>query len=542
MKSVFLNKKIVSGTFLITLCIIFSKILDVLYVIPLHSILNNESSALYGYIYTIYLLFVSLATFSIPLVISNIVFEYQKQGFYNAKKRVLLLGRKLAFFLGIIISLLLVIFAPVISSSILGNVNCNISVYDITFVIRILAICSLISPVLSIYQGYFEGHRLSNYSSLSKAIEKIVMIFCILLFSYLCFNTFKMTLSNSLALVIFGVFLGTLISLGYLVFKKYKSRGIFEEKVRSVNEPLISNKSIVKKILVYSIPFILIDISKGLYNYVDINTVLPGLVNYANFSVTDALEISGILSIWSFKFNILIFSISTGVIVSLVPSLRQSIDKKDKNCSKKINQAFEMLLFLIVPVTCIISFLAKPIWLLFYGSSNYGPSILTYYVFVGLFSGLLFITISIIQLYKDYKTIIISILSGLVLKILLNNNLIVAFYKMGVPAYYGIITASILGYLLSFVIAIIMLSKKFEINYEDLAKHFIDILLGSMLMTFILFILKMIIPIYSDVRIMNLFIIVLYCLIGFVVYLAFMRKNGTTKYIFGDKGIIIKKK
>lgn len=542
MKSVFLNKKIVSGTFLITLCIIFSKILDILYVIPLHSILNNESGALYGYVYTIYLLFVSLATFSIPLVISNIVFEYQKQGFYSAKRRVLFLGRKLAFFLGVIISLLLVIFAPIISSSILGNVNCNISVYDITFVIRILAICLLISPVLSIYQGYFEGHRLSNYSSLSKAIEKIVMIFCILLFSYLCFNTFKMTLSNSLALVIFGIFLGTLISLGYLVFKKYKSRQIFEEKVRSVNEPLISNKSIVKKIMVYSIPFILIDISKGLYNYVDINTVLPGLVNYANFSVDDALEISGILSIWSFKFNMLIFSISTGVIVSLVPSLRQSIDKKDKNCSKKINQAFEMLLFLIVPVTCIISFLAKPIWLLFYGSSNYGPSILTYYVFVGLFSGLLFITISIIQIYKDYKTIIISILSGLVLKILLNNNLIVAFYKMGVPAYYGIITASILGYLLSFVIAIIMLSKKFEINYEDLAKHFIDILLGSMLMTFILFILKMIIPIYSDVRIMNLFIIVLYCLIGFVVYLAFMRKNGSTKYIFGDKGIRIKKK
>ena len=122
-------------------------------------------------------MFVSLATFSIPLVISNIVFEYQKQGFYSAKRRVLFLGRKLAFFLGVIMSLLLVIFAPIISSSILGNVNCNISVYDITFVIRVLAICLLISPVLSIYQGYFEGHRLSNYSSLSKAIEKIVMIF-----------------------------------------------------------------------------------------------------------------------------------------------------------------------------------------------------------------------------------------------------------------------------------------------------------------------------------------------------------------------------
>ena len=103
MKSELMKKKtFINGAFLITLCIIFSKILDILYVIPLHSILNNESGALYGYVYTIYLLFVSLATFSIPLVISNIVFEYQKQGFYSAKRRVLFLGRKLAFFLGVI--------------------------------------------------------------------------------------------------------------------------------------------------------------------------------------------------------------------------------------------------------------------------------------------------------------------------------------------------------------------------------------------------------------------------------------------------------
>ena len=106
---------------------------------------------------------------------------------------------------------------------------------------------------------------------------------------------------------------------------------------------------------------------------------------------------------------------------------------------------------------------------------------------------------------------------------------------MGVPAYYGIISASIIGYITSFVVAIVRLSKKFEINYEDLVKHFIDILCGSVLMIFVLFVLKFVIPISSNIRIVNLFIIIVYSIIGSIVYLIFTSKMGTIKHIFGDK-------
>ena len=146
---------------------------------------------------------------------------------------------------------------------------------------------------------------------------------------------------------------------------------------------------------------------------------------------------------------------------------------------------------------------------------------------------ILYLTVSIIRIYKDYKTILISLLVGLVLKILLNTSLITGFYKMGVPAYYGIISASIIGYIASFVIAIIRLSKKFEINYEDLIKHFIDILCGSMLMSGILFLLKFIVPISSDVRIVNLLIILFYGVVGGLVYVIFTYKTGTIRHVFG---------
>ena len=106
---------------------------------------------------------------------------------------------------------------------------------------------------------------------------------------------------------------------------------------------------------------------------------------------------------------------------------------------------------------------------------------------------------------------------------------------MGIPAYYGVITASVIGYFTSFVIAVVMLNKKIKINYEDLIKYFIDILCGSVLMTFVLFLLKFIIPVYSDIRIVNLLIILLYVVVGSIVYLLFMYKTGAIRHIFGKK-------
>ena len=57
----------------------------------------------------------------------------------------------------------------------------------------------------------------------------------------------------------------------------------------------------------------------------------------------------------------------------------------------------------MVPMTVGISFLAKPIWNLFYGASVYGSSVLSYYIFVGLISGIFTVLITTVQVLKDYK-------------------------------------------------------------------------------------------------------------------------------------------
>lgn len=525
----------IKGAFIATLGIVLTKILGIIYVIPFHAVIGERGGALYGYAYTIYLLFMSLSSAGIPLAISKIVSEYQTLGYYNAKRRAFIIGKKIALLLGFICFLLLLLFAPWIAHAVLGDLSGGNTISDVTLVIRVVASALLFVPVLSIYRGYFEGHRFMEDPSFSQVLEQLVRVFVIVLGSFLALKVFDLSITTAVGIAVFGATAGAIAAYLYLIYKKKKNNSKFNEKIRPVNEPIITNKQIFKKIVIYAVPFILIDVFKSLYNYIDMVTVVEGLVQYANFSVVDAETIMSMLSTWGAKFNMIVLSISTGIIISLIPNLTTSVVKKDyDDINDKINQAFSILLFFTLPMTLGISFLADSIWNVFYGASEYGPSVLSYFIFVGFMIGLFTSTVSIIQVLKDYKTVIWSLIIGVVLKFLLNDNLIMAFYKMGLPAYYGVITASLIGYFVSFMICIMRLKFKYKINYENLTKNLIDTICGSMLMIVGLFLVNLILP-STDSRIIHLVYIVIYVAIGVFIYIVYMWNTKSMKRIFGNR-------
>ena len=535
MKDVTMKKhNFVKGAFITTFGIVISKLLGILYVIPFHAVIGEKGGALYGYAYTIYAIFMSIATAGIPLAISRVVSEYQTLGYYNTKKRVFYLGKKISFILGIICFVLIVLLAPFLAKAVLGNVTGGNTVEDVTFVIRVIGTAILIVPLLSVYRGYFEGHRFMSPPSISQVIEQIVRVFVIIFGSYLTLKVFHWNLTSSVGIAIFGATVGAIASYLYLLDKRWKNRAKFNEKIRSVNEPIVTDKVILRKIFIYAIPFIFIDIFKSLYNCVDMVTVVKGLVHFASYTATNAETVYAMLSTWASKFNMIVLAISSGVIVSLIPNLTESIVKKEHDdIQKKITQAFSILLYLTIPLTFGISFLAKPIWILFYGQSTFGPSVLAYYIFVGFFVGLFTATVTILQTLKDYKAVFIGLVIGVIFKILLNSNLILAFYKMGFPPYYGVITASIIGYLTSFIYCVLVLHFNYQIKFEEIVKNFIDILCGTFFMILILMFMRLIVPIPSPNRIINLLLIIFYGVIGMVVYFGYAHFNKLTNKIFG---------
>ena len=526
----------VKGAFITTLGIVIAKILGILYVIPFHAIIGDEGGALYGYAYTIYLVFMSLSTAGIPLAISKVISEYQTLGYIKAKKRAFFLGKSIAFILGLVSFIILMLFAPLIAKSILGNITGGNSIKDVTFVIRIISTAILIVPVLSIYRGYFEGHRLFSPPSISQVIEQIIRVSIIIFGSYFVLKSFNMSIASATGIALLGATIGALGAYLYLVEKRFKNKSKFNQSVIKVNEPIVKDSVIIKKIVIYALPFIMIDIFKSLYNYVDMVTVVKGLVGVANYDIEDAEVIFSMLSTWSNKFNMILLAISSGVIVSLIPNLTKSVVEKDqKDINKKINQALGVLLFLMVPMSIGISFLSKSIWILFYGDSLYGPSVLAYYIFAGLLIGIFTSMVSIMQTLKDYKVVFISLITGLLLKIILNISLLRAFYKLGLPPYYGVITASMIGYLVSIVICIVVLKKKYKISFEDNIKNFVNILFATILMSCGLVLISFVIPTFTVNRVLNILIIGIYAIIGMLIYFGITYKTKTIKDIFGDK-------
>lgn len=543
------KSSLINGAMIASIAIIVTKILGILYVIPFHAIIGDEGGALYGYAYTIYLFFISISTAGIPLAISKIVSEYQALGYYYAKKRAFVLGKRIALLLGFIFFIIITLFAPVLARLILGGVIGGNNINDISFVIRIIGIAILIVPVLSIYRGYFEGHRFMSPPSISQILEQFFRVLIIIFGSYITIKMFKGSLCSAVGIALLGASIGAFISYLYLLNKYRINRKKFNERVRRVNEPIVSDKVIIKKLFIYAIPFIMIDVFRSLYNYIDMFTVVRGLVKFAKYSAIEAETIYSMLSTWSQKFNMILLAVSSGIVVSLIPNLTESIVKKnEKEINSKVEMSLNILLYLTLPMTVGISFLAKPIWFLFYGNSAFGPNVLTYYIFVGFIICLFTCIITILQTFKDYKGVFICLISGLIIKLLLNINLLKSFISMGLPPYYGVITATIMGFLVSIIMCLIILNRKYNIKFESVLKYFIDILCGTIIMLCILMLCRFIIPICSDIRLVNLLIIIVYSIIGAIIYFVYSKLSGLDDNIFGKnhifrsiKKIILKK-
>ena len=82
-------------------------------------------------------------------------------------------------------------FAPTIAYLIIGDIEGGNSISEITFVIRVISSAIIIVPILSVYRGYFEGHRFFSPPSISQVIEQIIRVIVIIAGSYIALKIFK---------------------------------------------------------------------------------------------------------------------------------------------------------------------------------------------------------------------------------------------------------------------------------------------------------------------------------------------------------------
>ncbi len=522
----------IEGSIIATLAIIFIKLLGALYVIPFYKIIGVSGGSLYSYAYNIYVLFLNISSAGIPIAISKIISEYNALKYYYSKEKSYRLGKRIVIIISIISFFILFLFSKSFAHLIIGNSISENSIEDISLVIKSVSFCLLVVPYLSVMKGYLQGHKFITPSSISEVIEQISRITVVLLGSFITINLLKRKVCIGVSAAVLGAFFGGLSAYLYLSHKIKKNKNLFNTK-RELKEDNISSLNILKKIIKYSIPFIIISVVTNIYSMTDLSLIIRGLSSMG-YSGHDSEMISSIISTWGSKICIVITSISLGMSINIIPNIVNSFVKGDLNeVQSKIVKALNIIFYLSLPITLFISINSNNLYTLFYGYNNYGIVILKYLPFVSLFSSIQLLLNMSLQGLNEYKTVYFNTILGFLINAMLDIPLMRLFNVFNIYPYYGAITSTIIGYSISIMIIIILLKKKYNfkigMSFKIIKKELIALIIS---LTFII-IVKSIIPVCNN-RLIQIPIILLLMLVGSLPYLFITYKNGLLNTVLGD--------
>ncbi len=527
------------GTFIATFAIILVKILGMIYVIPFYSIIGEYGPSLYAYAYNIYNMFLDISTIGFPIAMSKITNEYNTLKMYDAKQRAYKISIKWMRIVSIIVFLVLFIFARYLAIAIIGNLTGGNTIEDVTIAIRCVSLAILVIPYLSVTKGYLQGHNIINISAIGNIIEQVVRITVVLGGSFIAIKVLHKGYVVGVDIALLGAFCGGIVTYIFIKHQMKKNTDLLSHDIK--NKDKISNKEIRKKIVSYAVPFIIINTISSLYGFIDMLLVLRTM-EYLNPSIAE--YVAGSISTWSGKINMIITSIAMGMTVSLIPSIVESFTlKKWKDVTSKINSSLKMIIFVSLPMAVGLSFLSSSVWSIFYGYNQIGANVLSISVFVAVSLNIYMITSSIIQSLNEFKTVYISAILGFLINGLLDVPLMMLFNKIGIPSYLGALVASITGFLISSVIALFTIKRKYKINYKATFKALLKIMIPLFSMIVVLFLIKQLIPGYYESRLYSILYIIINSVLGASIYLIISWKMGLISDILGKEMIDkIKKK
>ena len=528
------------GAIVATLSIIICKILGLLYVIPFYSIIGTQGGALYSYAYSIYSIFLSLSTCGIPIAVSKLVSEYNALKEYINKEVVYKIALKIMVSIGILSFIIMFVFAKSIAYMFIGNIEGGNTLNEVATAIRVVSIALLVVPQQSVIRGYLEGHGMITTTSISSVLEQFVRVIIIIVGSFITVKVLKLPINCAVYVAIFAASIAALSSYIYLRIKVKNNKKNLN--IVQVTDSY-SKKDILKKIIYYALPFVLIDLIKSLYGMVDSVTVVKTLVKLG-YSMETAETVFGVIATWGTKLNMIIISISMGITISLVPNLSASLAKKNfKDVNQKINQSLNIMLFFTIPMSVGISFLAKPVWIIFYGYNQISINVFRVFILQVIFFGLYTTIINISQTLNETKTSLIMLIGSFVFKVILNIPSMYLLKYIGIDAYYGSIVVNAFVEGLTFLITLLLLKKKYNFKFRFILKTLLKIMLCLILMLGFLVFLSLFIKMTSISRVGSIIYITIYSIAGCVIYVATALKINLFGDIFGINSVkaIIKK-
>lgn len=531
---------IVRGTMLLTGASFLSKFLGMIYVVPFNALVGPSGGTLFAYAYTPYSIFISLSTVGVPLAVSKFVSKYNAVGDYETGMRMFRTAMTMMMVTGIFAFLAMFFSAEWLASGMITSDDpANITVSDVAFVIRMVSFALIIIPVMSIVRGFFQGHNSMGPTAISQVMEQIVRIVFLLGGSFIILKILNGSELAAVGFSTFAAFLGAVASclVLWIYWNKRKSH-LYKQIEQQTYSYDIPKKDLFLELFRYAGPFVLVGLAIPLYQLVD------------QFTFERSMVASGNKEIWEFTYSVINFyghklviipiTLATGLSLAILPELTKSYTQNNSELlMKQINQALQIIMVLVIPAVVGLSLLSDEAYGTLFGELDKlaisGP-LLAWYAPVALFFALFSVTSSVLQAINQQRFAVVSLLAGLLVKVLFNIQLIYVFGAKG--AIFG--TALAAGIAVS--LNLWRIRSSIDFSYKQLIKRTILIGIFAIIMSVCILILKALLGMVIPNGRWGLAIILTICVIvGGSVYLWFAYHSTLLERVLGKRVRVLDK-
>lgn len=379
------EKKKNEGAFLIQGAIlasagIITKVIGLIYRIPLINIMGDQGQAYYGIAFEIYAIALLLTSYSLPLAVSKLVSARVAKGERRNAFRVFKAALLFAITAGTLIGLIVFFGSDFIAGKIMAMEPSK-------YALRVLAPCLLVVAIMGVIRGYFQGLGTMLPTAISQILEQIVnAVVSVVGASYL-FEFGKKAAETKAKEYLpaaygaaggtLGTLTGAIAGLLFLIFVFLAYKKIIKRQLRRDQSRYHESYSDIFTVLFYTITPVIL--STAVYQ----STKILDAGIFSNIMDVQGMpkeEYETIWGMYSGKFNTLVnvpLAISNAVGASVIPSLTAAVTSGNRKLVyNKIQLATRFTMIISIPSMVGYMVLARPLLDLLFNGNNKIPAML----------------------------------------------------------------------------------------------------------------------------------------------------------------------
>lgn len=374
------NDDFIAQGAILAVATVLTKVIGVIYRIPLANILGDAGNGFYGYAYQIYAMALMVSSLSLPTAVSKLVSAKVAVGQKRNAVRVFICSMLFAVVIGLVVTAAVFFDAEAIS---VHAMKSPLSVYAL----QMLAPGLFLVAVMAVIRGYFQGLGSMMPTAVSQIIEQliraVISIVGASIFVDIGTRAGKRTGEELLgpaygaAGATLGTVLGALIALVFLLFILWAYKGQMRRQYRTDRTGKQESYRHILKVLVFTaIPILF---STAIYNINQILdlTIFNHIMKAQGYVEEEYMALQGI---YSGKYDTLVnvpLSIPFALCASVVPSLTAAIATKSRKLvHEKIDQTLRLTMVITIPCGVGFLVLASPLMVLLYNDASKTPAYL----------------------------------------------------------------------------------------------------------------------------------------------------------------------